>query len=135
MAGTAKARPSLSIIFSYVFDWIIIIAIAAAGGGLNYVKPVHRPFSLLDLDISYPYIPETISTAILVVVSFIVPAIIVFLVVAIFVPGLSIWRASTKAQAFRLKAWELHIGWAGLALSLASAFFITRKHNRRPCEW
>ena len=54
---------------SYVLDWIVIIAIAAAGGGLNFVTPYHRPFSLLDLSISFPYVPELISTSTLALVS------------------------------------------------------------------
>ncbi|TKA72024.1 hypothetical protein B0A55_05737 [Friedmanniomyces simplex] len=120
------ARPPIGLILSYVLDWLVIIVIAAIGGGLNFVKPNHRPFSLLDLDISYPYIAESISTLTLVLVSLIAPAIIILLIVAILVPGPRVTRTLTRGQAFRLKLWEFEKGWAGLALAVATAFFITQ---------
>ncbi|KAK3112092.1 hypothetical protein LTR53_011987 [Teratosphaeriaceae sp. CCFEE 6253] len=119
-------RPSIGLVLSYVADWIVIIAIAAAGGGLNFVKPNHRPFSLLDLSISYPYVPESISTLTLVLVSLIAPAIIILLIVAVLVPGPRATRSLGRGQAFRLKLWEFEKGWAGLALAVATAFFITQ---------
>ena len=122
--------PPTRLILSYVLDWIIIIAIAATGGGLNFLTPYHRPFSLLDLSISYPLIPELVSTTTLVLVSLVAPAIIILLVVAIFVPGRNVSRSTTATatnrQLLRLKLWEFERGWAGLGLSLATAFFITQ---------
>ncbi|KAK5115938.1 hypothetical protein LTR62_000394 [Meristemomyces frigidus] len=113
---------------SYLLDWLAIIAIAAIGGGLNFVSPTHRPFSLLDLSISYPLITESISTLTLVLVSLIAPAIIVLLVVGLFVPGRAFTRNSklSRKEVLRLKLWEWEKGWAGLALSVAIAFFITQ---------
>ncbi|KAK0336143.1 hypothetical protein LTR91_014193 [Friedmanniomyces endolithicus] len=120
------ARPPIALILSYVLDWLVIIVIAAIAGGLNFVKPNHRPFSLLDLDISYPYIGETISTGTLAVVSLIAPAIIILIVVGALVPGPRISRTLSRGQAFQLKLWEFEKGWAGLALAVATAFFITQ---------
>lgn len=118
--------PPIKLILSYVLDWIAIIAIAAVGGGINSVTPYHRPFSLLDLDISYPLVTESISTSTLVLVSIVAPAIIILLVVALFVPGSGIRQTSSRGQILRLKLWEFEKGWAGLALAVATAFFITQ---------
>jgi len=104
------ARPPIALILSYVLDWLVIIVIAAIAGGLNFVKPNHRPFSLLDLDISYPYIGETISTGTLAVVSLIAPAIIILIVVGALVPGPRISRTLSRGQAFQLKLWEFEKG-------------------------
>ncbi|KAK3619234.1 hypothetical protein LTR56_024154 [Elasticomyces elasticus] len=120
------AMPPIGLTLSYILDWIVILAFAAAGGGLNWVSPKHRPFSLLDLSISYPYIPESISAAVVAIISIVAPAIIVFLVVALFVPGPRANRSMTRGQILRLKLWEIEKGWAGLALALATAFFITQ---------
>ncbi|KAK5112819.1 hypothetical protein LTR85_011153 [Meristemomyces frigidus] len=121
-----SSRPSVRLILSYILDWIIIIAIAAAGGGLNSVTPYHRPFSLLNLDISFPLVTESISTSTLVIVSLVAPAVIIFLVVAIFVPGRNVTRSMQRSQILRMKLWEFEKGWAGLALAVATAFFITQ---------
>lgn len=122
----SMARPSARIILSYILDWVVIIAIAAAGGGLNFVKPYHRPFSLLDLNFSYPIVTELISTGTLVLVALVAPALIIVIVVALFVPGRNVSRALNRWQLIRLKLWEWEKGWAGLGLSLATAFFITQ---------
>lgn len=100
--------------------------IAAIGGGLYYVPPYKRPFSLLDLSISYPYIPESITTAILVVVGLIAPGAIIAIVALVFVPGFRFSRQLSRAQIIRLKLWELEKGLAGLALAVAMAFFVTQ---------
>ncbi|KAF2813525.1 PAP2-domain-containing protein [Mytilinidion resinicola] len=118
--------PSKRIIASYIFDWIVIIAIAGVGGGFNSISPNHRPFSLLDLSISLPYVhKEKIPTWLLIVVGLVIPAIIVFLVCLIFVPGRAVSRGTPKALVWRRKFWEWNTGWMGLALSLATAFMIT----------
>ncbi|KAK4560444.1 hypothetical protein LTR86_005640 [Recurvomyces mirabilis] len=122
----AKRKVSLRLTFSYVLDWLVIVVIAAIGGGLNFVTPYHRPFSLVNLDISYPYVPELISTTTLALVSLIAPAIIIALVVGLLVPGPAFIRRSTRAQIIKLKLWEFEKGWAGLALSVATAFCITQ---------
>ena len=128
-------RPSTRLILAYIFDWVAIIAIAAAGGGINFVTPYMRPFSLLNLDISYPYVPELVSTVTLVIVSLIAPAIIIAIVVALLVPGPAVFRKSTKSQVLRMKLWEFERGWAGLAFAVATAFFITQGTvRRRPCD-
>ena len=118
---------SKRLVASYVFDWLIIIIIAAAGGGLNFVTGYQRPFSLLDLTISYPYIQqELITTTTLVIVSLLAPALIIVIVVAGFVPGRRTIRFKPRSDIIRLKLWEFERGWAGLALSVATAFFITQ---------
>ena len=111
---------------SYIIDWLIIMLIAAIGGGLSYSKPYHRPFSLLDLSLSYPFVTESVPPEILLTVCGGAPAVIIALVVFFFVPGFSFCRNSTRSQILRIKFWEFEKGWAGFALSLALAFFITQ---------
>ena len=118
--------PSKRIIGSYVLDWIFVCAFAAAGGGLNYVKPIHRPFSLLDLDISFPFVTESISVTTLGLVALFAPAVAIAFVSLVLVPGPTFRRSLTTSQTIRRKLWELHSGLAGLALSVALGFFITQ---------
>jgi membrane-associated phospholipid phosphatase len=65
-----------------------------------------------------------VSTAVLVIVSLVAPAIIILLIVMIFVPGPTA-RGAGKAMIWRRKLWEWNTGWLGLALSLALAFMLT----------
>jgi membrane-associated phospholipid phosphatase len=127
MRSIHSIMPSRRLILSYIFDWIVIIAIAAVGGGWNYLRPFHRPFSLVDLSISYPFENhETIPTWLLMVSSLVIPAIIVFFVCLVFVPGPRASKGATKALIWRRKFWEWNTGWMGLALSLALAFMVTQ---------
>jgi membrane-associated phospholipid phosphatase len=100
-------------------------AIVAVAGGISFITPYHRPFSLIDLAISYPYVEsDEISTALLVVLALILPAIVIAIVTALFVPAFS--RSSIRDQRYwKRKLWEFNAGWMGLGLSFALAFFIT----------
>jgi membrane-associated phospholipid phosphatase len=119
--------PSARLVLSYIFDWIVIIAIAAVAGGWEFVEPFRRPFSPVDLSISYPYqTSEMIPTWLLVVVSLIAPAAIIMVVCLVWVPGPTAERGTPKSLIWRRKLWELNTGWMGLALSLATAFLITQ---------
>lgn len=102
-----------------------ISAIAAAAGGISFSTPYHRPFSPQDFDISYPHGDDKISTPVLVIVSLVAPALIIFLVSVIFVPGPTIHKDMPTSRTLRIKLWEWNTGWMGLALALASAFFLT----------
>ena len=44
---------TISLIGSYVFDWIVLLAVAAVGGVLAIIEPNKRHFSLLDPNIAY----------------------------------------------------------------------------------
>ncbi|THZ09085.1 acid phosphatase/Vanadium-dependent haloperoxidase [Aureobasidium pullulans] len=118
--------PPIKLIIAYVLDWILIIAIAAVGGGISFITPYHRPFSLVDLAISYPYVDhDVISNAALVLISLIAPAIIIVIVTALFVPAFS--RSTIRDKRYwQRKLWEFNAGWMGLALSYALALFVTQ---------
>lgn len=117
---------SKRLVLSYVFDWIVIILIAGVGAGFSRISPNHRPFSLTDPDISFPYVEhEKVSSAVLVVVGLVAPAVIIFAVSLLFVPGPTIRKGTPRAAVFKSKLWEWNTGWLGLALALASAFFFT----------
>jgi hypothetical protein len=52
--GSSQFRVKL--VSSYIFDWLILLIIAAGGFGFDYVTPNKRPFSLVDPTISYAII-------------------------------------------------------------------------------
>lgn len=118
--------PSLRISTARKLTSALHSIIAAIGAGLNWVEPFRRPFSLLDLSIAFPHGPNTVSVAAVGVVALLAPAVIIFLIVLIFVPGPAALRHQDKAKYFKRKLWELEKGLAGLALSCATAFFITQ---------
>lgn len=68
---------------------------------------------------------EKVSTAVLVVVGLIAPAVIIFVISLIFVPGPTTPKGTPRAAIIRRKLWEWNTGWLGLALALASVFFFT----------
>ncbi|KAF2131747.1 PAP2 domain-containing protein [Dothidotthia symphoricarpi CBS 119687] len=122
-----RGMPSPRLILSYVFDWIMIIAIAAVGAGWEYLTPYKRPFSPVDLSISYPFENhETIPTWLLAVLALAMPAFVIFVVCLVFVPGPTAERGTSKALIWRRKLWEWNTGWMGLCMSLATAFLITQ---------
>ncbi|KAH6614840.1 PAP2 superfamily-domain-containing protein [Boeremia exigua] len=121
------SMPSVRLVLSYVFDWICIIAIAAVGAGWEFLTPYKRPFSPVNLDISYPFEHnETIPTWLMAVIGLVIPAAVIFLVCIVFVPGPTASRGTSKALIWRRKLWEWNTGWMGLALSLATAFMVTQ---------
>ncbi|KAF2639867.1 PAP2 domain-containing protein [Massarina eburnea CBS 473.64] len=127
MASKKLHIPSKRLILSYIFDWIVIIAIAAVGASWEYIEPFKRPFSPVNLDISYPFeTHETIPTSLLVIIAFVAPAVITFLVCLFFVPGPTASHGTPKSLIWRRKAWEWNTAWMGLALSLAITFMITQ---------
>jgi hypothetical protein len=87
-------------------------ALGAIGAAFDAPGPYHRPFSLVDLGISFPYVEEQIPIWLLVVVSIVAPAIIVFVGVMIFVPGPTASRDMPNL-AWRKKFWE----WNGESLN------------------
>ena len=121
-----SGRVSMVLILSYVLDWIIVIVAAGIGGGFSVITPNKRPFSLSDADIAFPYVTkEKVSTATLILCGLAAPAIIIFLVTMLLVPGPTVPKSTPKGLIWRRKLWELHTGWLGLGLSLAAAFLIT----------
>lgn len=100
--------------------------IAGVGAGFSRASPNHRPFALNDPDLSFPYVShQKVSTAVLVVVSLIAPAVIILIVSLVFVPGPTARKGTPRAAILKSKLWEWNTGWLGLALALASVFFFT----------
>lgn len=116
---------SKRLIFSYVIDWIIIIAAGIVGAALSTITPNKRPFTLEDASLSFPFsTKETISTVVLAIISVIAPAVIILIVCLLLVPGPP-GEPRRKALVWRRKLWELNTGLLGLILSCAAAFIIT----------
>lgn len=88
--------------------------------------PNKRPFSLADRDISFPFVTnEKISTPVLFAVALAIPAVVIFLIAAILIPGPTVPKSVPKSLIFKRKLWEWYTGWTGLALSCATAWVIT----------
>ncbi|KAL9090859.1 MAG: hypothetical protein Q9165_005067 [Trypethelium subeluteriae] len=119
-------RPSLRLIFSYILDWTVILATAGVGAAINSIEPYKRPFSLLNLDIAFPFAPSTVSVKTLVLAAIVAPGLLIFLLSILLIPGPSATKRLTRGQLWRRKLWEWNVGWMGLGLSLASAYFITQ---------
>ncbi|KLJ11032.1 hypothetical protein EMPG_13683 [Blastomyces silverae] len=117
---------SKRLIASYVFDWVIILVTAGAARILKHAEPNRNPFSLTDPSISYPFaVHETVRVTVLVLVSLIVPAAIVFLGSIFFIPGLTAGKHAPKAAVWRRKLWEWNVGWMGLGIAYAGTYAST----------
>ncbi|OJD23996.1 hypothetical protein ACJ73_04648 [Blastomyces percursus] len=117
---------SKRLIASYVFDWIIILVTAAAARILKLAEPNRNPFSLTDPSISYPFtVHETVRVTVLVLVSLIAPAVIIFLGSIFFIPGLTAGKHAPKATVWRRKLWEWNVGWMGLGIAYAGTYAST----------
>ncbi|KAL6858593.1 PAP2 superfamily domain-containing protein [Trichoderma novae-zelandiae] len=119
-----RGRPSIRLITSYIFDWVILLAVAAVGYVLGVITPNKRPFSLVDSNISFPFTEhETVPDWLLFVLSVGVPVVIIIIVSIIFVPGATVPKNTPASLIWRRKLWELHIGLLGLLMSVACGFF------------
>ncbi|KAI9808808.1 MAG: hypothetical protein M1826_004065 [Phylliscum demangeonii] len=125
-SGGLMATLSKRLLLSYVVDWIVIILMVVIAVIFNQHKPNMRPFSLGDPNLSYPFVQhEKITNAVLITLSLIVPAVVIFLVCLIFVPGPTVPRRTSGAVYWQRKIWEWNAGWLGLGLALALTFLIT----------
>ncbi|ETS01703.1 acid phosphatase/Vanadium-dependent haloperoxidase [Trichoderma reesei RUT C-30] len=119
-----RGRPSIRLITSYIFDWVILLVVAAVGYVLGVITPNKRPFSLVDPNISFPFTEhETVPDWLLFVLSVGVPVVIIIIVSIIFVPGATVPKNTPASLIWRRKLWELHIGLLGLLMSVACGFF------------
>jgi membrane-associated phospholipid phosphatase len=111
---------------SYVFDWVLLIAIGAGSTVLGHIEPNKRPFSLSDPNISFPFTEnETVPSWLLLTLNAGVPIVVVAIVALVFVPGPTVPKDTPRSLIWKRKLWELHVGWLGLLLSLVSAWFFT----------
>ncbi len=68
---------------------------------------------------------ETVSSLNLWICSTLAPFVIIAFIALVFVPGSTVPEGTPRALVWKRKLWELHAGWLGLSLSLASAWLIT----------
>lgn len=93
--------------------------------GFHVIDPHYHDFSVLDLNISYPLRDDTVTYLVAAIAVGVVPAIIILVVSLAFVPGIRESRNRSWGNLLRIKLWEWHTGWLGLAMSLATAVAIT----------
>ena len=125
MLSRIMSRPggktSIALILSYVFDWIIVIIAAAVGAIFNIITPNKRPFSLVDADISFPYVAkEKISTATLFACGLVVPAVVILLVTILLVPGPTVPKINAKSLDLEEEAMGVSYRLAGTRIIIGS---------------
>lgn len=120
-------RVSLALVLSYAFDWFILLACVGVGGALSFISPNMRPFALNNIAISYPFVEkEKVPAFSLFIIGGIGPLVIIAAMCLFLVPGPTVPKSTPKSLIWRRKLWELHTGWLGLGLAIASAFLITQ---------
>lgn len=105
---------------------MIFSIFAAIGTWLATISPNMRHFSLGNPDISFPHMEDTVSAAVLIIVSCLVPAAIIVFVCLVLVPGPTVPKSVPKSLIWKRKLWEWFTGWLGLGMSCAGTWFITR---------
>ncbi|PHH91562.1 hypothetical protein CDD83_11213 [Cordyceps sp. RAO-2017] len=123
-SSSQSLHSPLRLTASYAFDWIVLIIVVVIAGFLGRIEPNKRPFALDDPNISFPFtVDQTVPTWLLVVLCGLAPAIIIFLVSILLVPGATVPKNTPQSLIWKRKMWELHVGWLGLLLAVGSAFF------------
>ncbi|KAJ4414419.1 hypothetical protein N0V82_007926 [Gnomoniopsis sp. IMI 355080] len=125
-ARKGATKSGIAILSSYVFDWCIILVLLGVSLYLDKHEPNHHPFSLEDPNISFPFTEhETVPPWLLVTLSAGLPIVVIPIISLIFIPGHTVPPGTPKSLIWKRKLWELHVGWLGFALSIASTWFIT----------
>ncbi|KAG0340562.1 hypothetical protein BG000_011690 [Podila horticola] len=108
----AKFRePSVRLVCSYLFDWIFCIILLVLFFLLDRLEPFHRPFSVQNTAIMYPFVSrERIPVWALVLI------VIVFPVLVIAVIGLGVRRSP----------YDVHNGILGLLVSVLLTTMVTQ---------
>lgn len=103
--------PSVRLVCSYLFDWIFCVVLLVLFFFLDRLEPFHRPFSVQNTAIMYPYLDsERIPIWALVLIA------IVFPVVVIVVIGLGVRRSP----------YDVHNGILGLLVSVLLTTMFTQ---------
>lgn len=86
----------------------------------------HENFPVTNSFSSFPFTEhETVPPWLLVTLSAGLPIIVIPIISLIFIPGHTVPPGTPKSLIWKRKLWELHVGWLGFALSIASTWFIT----------
>ncbi|KAF2192716.1 lipid phosphate phosphatase-like protein 1 [Zopfia rhizophila CBS 207.26] len=131
----SKKRLPKKVIFSYVLDYVIIVALIITFYAIDKVEPFHQEFSLQNYTLHYTYAKkERIPVPELCIVAVGAPAVIIGIYTLV-IDGLFSHQTPTAASGgrrrltgrYRLKdrLWELNCGILGLGLSVCAAFTIT----------
>lgn len=100
--------------------------VAGIGAGFGSLEPSQRPFYLEDPDISLSVAAhDTVSSALLVVIGLVIPAVIIVAISLLLVPSPLALKGAPFALIWRRKIWEWNAGWMGLGLSLAATYCAT----------
>ena len=103
--------PSVRLVCSYLFDWIFCVVLLVLFFLLDHLEPFHRPFSVQNTAIMYPYLDsERIPIWALVLIA------IIFPVVVIVVIGLGVRRSP----------YDVHNGILGLLVSVLLTTMFTQ---------
>ncbi|KAF7714415.1 Uncharacterized protein PECH_001355 [Penicillium ucsense] len=128
-----KLRPR--VIFSYIFDYVLIVICVVGFWILDKIEPFHQHFSLQNISLQYPFaVHERIPIYLAVCISACFP-IVLIIVYTLFIDGLFSHHKQDPASGKRKmlgpwrwkdRLWELNCGILGLLLSQSLAFVITQ---------
>ncbi|EGC41452.1 PAP2 domain-containing protein [Histoplasma capsulatum var. duboisii H88] len=124
----------IRIIISYIFDYVILIALMVGFYILDRVEPFHQPFAINNISLFYPYAEhDRVSVPLALALSGGFPLLVIF-IYTIVIDGLfshnkpvtsSGKRKFTGPYSLKDRLWEFNCGFLGLFLAQASAFVIT----------
>ncbi|CAI6335695.1 unnamed protein product [Periconia digitata] len=132
----SKKRLSKRVIFSYISDYVIIVALAALFVLVDKIEPFHQPFELTNYTLHYPYAKKERVTVNMAGIIAIGGPMVVIVFYTMIIDGLFSHKTSMPAGRsgvkrltgrYRLKdrLWELNCGLLGLFLAVSAAFSIT----------
>ncbi|KAK2741228.1 hypothetical protein FQN57_005690 [Myotisia sp. PD_48] len=131
----SKKKLRARVIFSYISDYVILVALIAGFYILDRIEPFHQPFALQNYSLHYPYaVHERVSIPVALAITGGGPIVVIFLY-TIVIDGLFSHnkplnpttgkRKLTGRYRLKDRLWELNCGVLGLVLAQAAAFVIT----------
>ncbi|KAF1958786.1 PAP2-domain-containing protein [Byssothecium circinans] len=132
----SKKRLPKRVIFSYIIDYVIILALLGFFVIIDKIEPYHQPFALENYTLHYPFAEkERVPVMLAGVIAVVAPAFII-LIYTLVIDGLFSHQTSmpgnraglkrlTGRYRFKDRLWELNCGLLGLMLAVCAAFSIT----------
>lgn len=131
----SKKPLPVRVMLSYIFDYVILIALVAGFFILDLAEPFHQHFSLQNYNLQYPFaVNERVPMALAILISGGLPILFIAFYTLV-IDGIFSHNKDSASAAGRRKLWarytwrerlwELNCGILGLVLSQAAAFVIT----------
>jgi len=123
---TLRGKPRK--IWTYIFDWLLVVGFIVAFVAIDSVNGHQREFSITDQSIMYTFtLKETVPPWLLVVCAVIAPIAIVLVWTLVIPPLGTVHRRRWKKgeMSWREKLWDANLSLLGIGLAIASTITIT----------